>query len=145
MTSFTPLTSLIGGALIGVAAVLLMALHGRIAGVTGILAGVLPPGPEQDWTWRLAFLLGMLASPLVYRFAVGQWVGIDVPVSAGMRLLSCAIVGVGVTYGSGYTSGHGVCGLARLSGRSIVATLTFMATTATTAATVFIIRHLIGG
>lgn len=142
MTSFTPLASLVGGALIGVAAVLLMALHGRIAGVTGILAGLLPPTPEPDWRWRLAFLVGMVASPLVYWFAAGQWAGIDVPVSAGMLLLGGAIVGVGVTYGAGCTSGHGVCGLARLSGRSIVATLTFMATTA---ATVFIVRHLVGG
>jgi len=142
MTSFTPVESLIGGALIGVAAVLLMALHGRIAGVTGILSGLLPPAPAEDWTWRLAFLLGMVASPLVYWFAVGQPVEIEVPVSASSLLLGGAIVGVGVTYGAGCTSGHGVCGLARLSRRSVVATLTFMATTAVT---VFIVRHLIGG
>ena len=142
MTSFTPLASLAGGALIGVAAVLLMALHGRIAGVTGIASGLLPPAPAPDWTWRLAFLAGMVASPLLYRLAAGQPIEIEVAASSGLLLLSGAIVGVGVTYGSGCTSGHGVCGLARLSGRSIVAVLTFMASAA---ATVFIVRHVIAG
>lgn len=142
MTSFTPVASLIGGALIGLAAVMLLALHGRIAGVTGILSGLLPPAPAPDWTWRLAFLAGMVAAPLAYTSVAGQPVEIEVAAPAGWLLVSGLIVGVGVTYGSGCTSGHGVCGLARGSSRSIVAVLTFMATAALT---VFITRHVLGG
>lgn len=142
MTSFTPMASLIGGALIGVAAVLLMALHGRIAGLTGILSGLLPPTPAPDWAWRLAFLAGMVAAPAVYGGITGQPIDIEVAATPTLLLVSGLIVGVGVTYSSGCTSGHGVCGLARGSGRSVVAVLTFMATAALT---VFITRHVIGG
>ena len=142
MTTFTPLQSLAGGAMIGLAAVLLMVLHGRIAGITGILSGLLPPRLALDWPWRAAFLAGLVGSPLVYWAVAGATVDISVPVSLPLILLSGLIVGVGVTYGSGCTSGHGVCGLARFSPRSLVATLTFMATTA---ATVFVVRHVIGG
>lgn len=142
MTEFTPLQSLAGGALIGFASALLMAVHGRIAGVTGILTGILPPAPAPDWAWRVAFLFGLIASPLLYAGLIGWPVALQVEGSKGLFLLSGIIVGIGVTYGSGCTSGHGVCGLARLAPRSIAATLTFMATTA---ATVFIVRHVIGG
>jgi uncharacterized membrane protein YedE/YeeE len=142
MTSFTPVASLIGGALIGLAAVLLMALHGRIAGMTGILSGLLPPAPAPDWRWRLAFVVGMVSAPLVYTGFMGHPIAIEVAAPAGLLLVSGLIVGVGVTCGSGCTSGHGVCGLARGSGRSIVAVITFMATAALT---VFITRHVIGG
>ena len=142
MTTFTPLQSLAGGAMIGLAAVLLMVLHGRIAGITGILSGLLPPRFASDRPWRAAFLAGLVGSPLVYWAVAGATVDISVPVSLPLILLSGLIVGVGVTYGSGCTSGHGVCGLARFSPRSLVATLTFMATTA---ATVFMVRHVIGG
>ena len=142
MTEFTPLQSLLGGVLIGSAAVLLMALHGRIAGITGILSGLLPPAPAEDWPWRAAFLVGMVLSPVAYQAVTVQPVMIDVAASSGLLLVSGAIVGVGVTYASGCTSGHGVCGLARMSGRSVAATLTFMATAA---ATVFIVRHMVGG
>jgi uncharacterized membrane protein YedE/YeeE len=142
MTSFTPIASLIGGALIGFAAVLLMALHGRIAGLTGILSGLLPPALAPDRGWRFAFLAGMVSAPLLHTGLVGQPIAIQVAASPTLLLVGGVIVGMGVTYGSGCTSGHGVCGLARGSGRSIVAVITFMATAALT---VFITRHVIGG
>lgn len=141
MTEFTPVESLLGGVLIGFAALLLMALHGRIAGITGILSGLLPPVIAPDWQWRAAFLIGMILSALLYPLLTGDMVPLQIEASTGLLLLSGVIVGIGVTYGSGCTSGHGVCGLARLSPRSIGATLTFMATAA---ATVFVMRHLIG-
>jgi uncharacterized membrane protein YedE/YeeE len=142
MTVFTPVQSLLGGALIGLSAVLLMALNGRIAGITGVLSGLLPHAPAEDWAWRAAFLVGMVLSPFAYGTIGGQPVLIEVAASSGLLLLSGAIVGVGVTYGSGCTSGHGVCGLARMSPRSIAATLIFMTTAA---ATVFFVRHVTGG
>ena len=138
-TEFTPWSALAGGILIGLAATLLMALHGRIAGMTGITTGFLPP-IVNDWGWRAAFLAGAVIAPAVYGLAVGG-LPVEVPVSMGMVALSGLIVGIGVYFGSGCTSGHGVCGMARLSRRSIVATATFMATTF---ATVFVIRHVIG-
>ncbi|MGH1482892.1 MAG: YeeE/YedE family protein [Geminicoccales bacterium] len=141
-TAFTPLVSLAGGALIGTAAVLLMFLHGRIAGATGILAGVLLPTGRDDWLWRAAMLLGMVTAPGLVMALTGQMPTIDVPVSTVALLIGGLIVGAGVTLGSGCTSGHGVCGMARLSRRSIVATLTFMTTTFVT---VYLIRHVLGG
>lgn len=141
-TDFTPLQSLAGGMLIGLAATLLMLLHGRIAGITGILAGILPPQPAQDWPWRAAFVVGMLCAPLTYLFIFRALPRIDITGSPGGLLLSGAIVGVGVVYGAGCTSGHGICGLARLSPRSAGATVVFMLATAIT---VFVTRHLIGG
>ena len=141
-TAFTPLQSLGGGALIGAAAVLLMAGLGRIMGATGVLAGVLQRPGSADWSWRAALLLGMICGPAVFMALTGQMPQITVPVSLPMLIVGGFIVGVGVTFASGCTSGHGVCGMARLSPRSIVATLTFMATTAIT---VYVIRHAIGG
>ena len=141
-TAFTPLQSLGGGALIGAAAVLLMAGLGRIMGATGVLAGVLQRPGGADWSWRAALLLGMICGPAVFMALTGQMPQITVPGSLPMLIVGGFIVGVGVTFASGCTSGHGVCGMARLSPRSIVATLTFMATTAIT---VYVIRHAIGG
>lgn len=141
-TVFTPLQSLGGGALIGLAAVLLMATMGRVMGATGIVAGLLQPASGADWVWRAAMVAGMVSGPLVVLALTGQMPVVQVPVSTGMLVVGGLIVGVGVTFGSGCTSGHGVCGMARLSPRSIVATLTFMATTAVT---VFVVRHVIGG
>jgi uncharacterized membrane protein YedE/YeeE len=141
-TTFTPLQSLFGGALIGVAAVLLMATLGRIMGATGILAGVLQRPGGADWSWRAALLLGMICGPAVFMLFTGQMPQIAVPGTLPMLIVGGFLVGVGVTFSSGCTSGHGVCGMARLSPRSIAATLTFMATTAIT---VYVIRHLIGG
>jgi uncharacterized protein len=140
MTTFTPLASLAGGALIGLAAVLLMAFHGRIAGMTGILAGLLPP-LAPDWPWRAAFILGAVAAPMAMALA-GAMVAYDSPVPTPWLVVGGLVVGAGVYFGAGCTSGHGVCGIARLSPRSIVATLTFMASTA---ATVFVVRHVVGG
>jgi uncharacterized membrane protein YedE/YeeE len=142
VTDFTPLQSLAGGLLIGFAAVLLMLLHGRVAGISGILGGLLPPAIAPDWAWRAAFLAGMMASPVAYLGLADRLPDLSVAASPGLLLAGGVLVGIGVTYGSGCTSGHGVCGLARLSPRSIVAVATFMATTA---ATVFVIRHGLGG
>jgi uncharacterized protein len=142
MTEFTPLQSVLGGTLIGTAAVLLMALHGRIAGVTGILGGLLPPGRAGDCPWRVAFLAGMIGSPLLYAALSHSTIPYQSDASFTTLFIGGAIVGIGVTYGAGCTSGHGVCGLARVSPRSVAAVATFMATAALT---VFIIRHLIGG
>lgn len=141
MTEFTPVTSLLGGALIGLSAVLLMAFHGRIAGMTGILTGLLPP-VAADWAWRAAFLAGAIAAPALLLGLSGHAIAFVSPVPIPWVVISGLIVGGGVYFGSGCTSGHGVCGIARLSPRSIVATLTFMATAVLT---VFIIRHLLGG
>ena len=141
MNDFTPLSSTAGGLLIGVAAVLLMAGLGRVAGIAGIVGSLLPPLPA-DRGWRVAFLAGMVAAaPLLY-LATGRMPEIDVPVSLPLLAIGGLVVGIGVSYGNGCTSGHGVCGMARLSKRSIAATLVFMATTA---ATVFVLRHVAGG
>lgn len=140
-TAFTPWQSLAGGVLIGLASVLLMLSLGRIMGATGILAGVLTPSAHHDKSWRLAILAGMVSGPLALMVLTGAMPVVDVPVSMPMLVLGGFLVGIGVTYGSGCTSGHGVCGMARLSRRSIAATLTFMLTTGLT---VYIIRHVLG-
>lgn len=141
-TTFTPLQSLAGGLLIGAAAVMLMGFMGRIMGATGILAGVISPSGWADWVWRAAVLLGMMSGPIVVLAITGQMPAVEVPVAMPMLAVGGFIVGIGVTFGGGCTSGHGVCGMARLSPRSIAATATFMVTTAIT---VFVIRHVIGG
>ena len=144
MTEFTPWASLAGGALIGLAAVLLMALHGRIAGVTGILSGVLAGALSggEGRGWRLAFLAGAVLAPLALTRIFGMEVPFDSPQLPVWTVVSGLLVGIGVSYGGGCTSGHGICGNARLSARSLVATLSFMLTAGVT---VWIIRHLIGG
>ena len=141
-TVFTPFASTVGGALIGLAAVLLMALRGRIFGATGVLAGFLHPASRSDWSWRALLLAGMVSGPALFRLFAGDWPTIDVPIGLPALLVGGFFVGVGVTFGSGCTSGHGVCGMARLSPRSFAATAVFMATTAIT---VFLVRHVIGG
>jgi len=140
-TDFTPIQSLIGGGLIGVASVLLMLTLGRVFGATGILAGFFQPSSGPDWSWRAALLAGMVSAPAAILLVTGQMPAIQVPVSTPMMIIGGFIVGLGVTFGSGCTSGHGVCGMARLSPRSIVATLTFMIFTA---ATVYVVRHVLG-
>ena len=135
--SFTPWSALIGGAIIGAAATLLMLFNGRIAGISGILGGLLRP-VRAEVPWRLAFIAGMLVAPLFYiAFTALPPIVID----AGYPMLIAAglAVGVGTRYGGGCTSGHGVCGLSRRSPRSIVATLAFMAAGFVT---VFVIRHI---
>jgi uncharacterized membrane protein YedE/YeeE len=141
-TQFTPGLSSLGGLMIGLAAVMLMATLGRIAGATGILAGFFAPASKSDWMWRAAILAGMVSAPVAFFLATDAMPAVNVPVSLGALTVGGFIVGVGVTLGSGCTSGHGVCGMARLSPRSMAATLTFMFTTALT---VFIVRHVIGG
>nr|WP_089422777.1 YeeE/YedE thiosulfate transporter family protein [Pseudosulfitobacter pseudonitzschiae] len=140
-TAFTPVQSLGGGALIGIAAVLLMTTVGRIMGATGILAGVIQPTGLADWSWRASVLAGMISGPLAVMLITGQMPAVEVPVSTTMLVIGGFLVGIGVTFGAGCTSGHGVCGMARLSTRSIAATLTFMLTTGIT---VFVVRHVIG-
>ena len=140
-TAFTPLQSLAGGALIGLAAVALMATMGRVMGATGVLAGFLRPANLSDWSWRAAILAGMISGPVAVMLITGQFPVVQVPVSTTMLIIGGLIVGIGVTFGGGCTSGHGVCGMARLSPRSIVATLTFMLTTGIT---VFVVRHIAG-
>ncbi|MEP6568001.1 MAG: YeeE/YedE family protein [Mesorhizobium sp.] len=139
MTDFTPFQSLLGGALIGLSAVLLMAFHGRIAGMTGILTGIIPP-LSPDWQWRAAFLAGAIMAPLLF-MAFGGRIAFSVPVSTLALVGGGFLVGLGVHFGAGCPSGHGICGIARLSPRSIVAVATFMVTAF---ATVFIVRHVFG-
>ena len=141
-TAFTPWASLGGGILIGIAATLLMLSLGRVLGATGILAGLFQLGSEKEFTWRAALLAGMVTGPAVIWLITGEIPAVQVPVSTTALVIGGLLVGVGVTYGSGCTSGHGVCGMARLSRRSIAATLTFMTFAF---ATVFIVRHVIGG
>lgn len=140
ITEFTPLASLFGGILIGLGTVMLMAFNGRIAGMTAMLGGILDPR-SPDSPWRIAFLIGAILAPMVATI-FGAEFSFDSPTTGAALILGGVIVGIGVTYGSGCTSGHGVCGLARLSPRSLVATGTFMATTF---ATVTLIRHGFGG
>jgi uncharacterized protein len=140
-TDFTPWQSLGGGALIGLAAVLLMALHGRILGATGILGGVLRFEDWSDWRLKAALLAGMVLGPLLVLAVTGQEPQVQVPISTLAIVLGGVVVGVGVSYGGGCTSGHGVCGNARFSRRSMVATVTFMATAF---ATVYVTRHVMG-
>ena len=141
-TEFTPLAATGGGILIGLSAVMLMALLGRIMGATGIVTGLMAPASAADFGWRAALVAGMVTAPALYLLATGGWPEITVPVSNAALIVGGLIVGVGVTFGGGCTSGHGVCGMARLSRRSIVATGVFMAAAFVT---VFVTRHLIGG
>jgi uncharacterized membrane protein YedE/YeeE len=123
-TVFTPFQSLGGGALIGIASVLLMATMGRVMGATGILAGILQPENLADWSWRAAVLVGMISGPIAVMLLTGEFPAVQVPVSTTMLVVGGFIVGIGVTFGAGCTSGHGVCGMARLSLRSFTATIT---------------------
>jgi len=139
-SNFTPWVSLAGGVLIGVAAALLLLLNGRVAGISGILGGLLRPFPG-DALWRVLFIAGLVAAPTLYAYvlplsAIRIDAGWAAVVGGGL------LVGVGTRYAAGCTSGHGVCGLSNLSPRSLAATLTFMATGF---ATVFVVRHLLGG
>ena len=137
-TSFTPIASAVGGALIGLAAVLLMVFQGRIAGVSGIASRLLPPYEDREFAGRLAFVAGLVAAPVLVWLATGRFP--QQTIEAGMPVLVLAglLVGFGSVWGNGCTSGHGVCGLSRLSVRSLVATATFMVTAILT---VFVVRH----
>ena len=137
-TSFTPVASLLGGALIGASAVMLMALTGRIAGVSGIAARLLPPYEDREFAGRLAFVGGLVAAPVIVLLATGRLPVQTIEANAVTLLLAGLLVGFGSVWGNGCTSGHGVCGISRRSVRSLIATITFMATGF---ATVFVMRH----
>jgi uncharacterized membrane protein YedE/YeeE len=136
---FTPWTSLAGGVLLGLASALFILFNGRILGISGIVGGLLPP-KRGDTSWRISFLLGLLAAPwVVQRVAPAQWITSPrIDASTGMVIVAGLLVGLGTRYASGCTSGHGVCGLSRLSPRSMVATGVFMAAGF---AVVFVLRH----
>lgn len=136
--AFTPYAALAGGALIGLAAAIFVLFNGRIAGISGIMGGLLRPA-SGGVGWRLAFLVGLVGAPVVYALVTA----LPRPqIDAGWGALIAAglLVGVGTRYGAGCTSGHGVCGLSRLSPRSLVATLAFMGAGF---ATVYVVRHLL--
>ena len=136
---FTPWSALAGGGLIGISVALLILLNGRIAGITGIIGGLFKP-VKDDTLWRVAFTLGLILAPMVW-LLFGKLS--EITIDAGYQLLIVAglIVGFGTRLGSGCTSGHGVCGISRLSPRSIIATVAFMGTGFLT---VYIVRHLLG-
>jgi uncharacterized membrane protein YedE/YeeE len=137
--AFTPWASLAGGALIGIAAAMLALLNGRIAGVSGVLGGLLKPA-QGDVAWRMAFVLGLVIAPLTYAL-ISNLPRPQIDAGTGALVLAGLLVGIGTRYGSGCTSGHGVCGLSRLSPRSLTATLAFMGAGF---AAVYVTRHLIG-
>ena len=137
-TSFTPIASAIGGALIGFSAVLLMAFKGRIAGVSGIASRLLPPYEDREFAGRLAFVAGLVAAPVLVWLATGRFPAQTIEAGMPVLVLAGLLVGFGSVWGNGCTSGHGVCGLSRLSVRSLVATAIFMATGILT---VFVMRH----
>src|SRR6476469_5285716 len=134
---FTPAASFAGGALIGIAAAMLLLLSGRVAGVSGIIGGLLAPH-RGDVAWRLAFVGGLLAAPVLMAL-LGERSAPRIDAGFGTLVVAGLLVGIGTSYGSGCTSGHGVCGLSRLSPRSLAATLAFMAAGMVT---VFLVRHV---
>ena len=138
---FTPWASLMGGLLLGVASAAFLLINGRILGISGILGGLLPP-KVGDIGWRVAFLLGMLAAPTVFMALAPAGLASEPRIDAGFWTVIAAglLVGIGTRYASGCTSGHGVCGLSRLSPRSLVATLSFMGAGFFI---VYIVRHII--
>ena len=140
MTNFTPWSALFGGALIGISASALLLLNGRVAGISGILGGLVRPRAEET-SWRALFIAGLLVGGLAL-FVVRPASFGAAPVSLPLAIVAGAFVGFGTRLGSGCTSGHGVCGLSRFSARSLAATMTFMATGAAAA---FVVQHLVGG
>ena len=136
--AFTPGSALVGGVLVGLAAALFVLLSGRIAGISGVLGGRLIPA-RKDIAWRVAFILGLVVAPLVYGI-FDRVPRPQIDAGTGVLVLAGLLVGVGTRYGSGCTSGHGVCGLSQLSPRSLAATLAFMGAGFVT---VYAIRHLL--
>lgn len=135
---FTPYSALIGGIMIGLAAAIFVLLNGRIAGISGIIGGLFRP-KAGDTAWRSAFLIGMLAAPWLYQ-ALAPLPSARIDAGTGTLIVAGLLVGIGTRYGSGCTSGHGVCGLSRLSPRSLAATAGFMLAGFVT---VFVIRHFL--
>ena len=137
MENFTPISALLGGALIGLGATVLLALNGRIAGISGIAAGVIRPA-RNDWAWRAMFVAGLIAGAAAYRFGGGPLQDLQFIPSTLAIVLAGFLVGFGARLGGGCTSGHGICGLARVSKRSIIAVAVFTGTAVTT---VYLVRH----
>ena len=140
MENFTPVSALIGGSMIGLAAVMFMWLNGRVTGISGILGGLFPPA-SGDISWRIAFITGMVLAPIGFGAMRGGMPVVELPSSNVTLILGGLLVGFGTRLGSGCTSGHGVCGIARLSPRSVTATLIFMGFGFVT---VFVTRHVMG-
>jgi uncharacterized membrane protein YedE/YeeE len=140
MENFTPVSALIGGLMIGASAALFLVLNGRIAGISGILGGLLHPA-RSEIGWRLAFLAGLFVAPLVYASFGGALPPVELDASLPLLILAGLTVGFGTRLGAGCTSGHGVCGIGRGSPRSLAATVMFLITAI---ATVFVTRHVIG-
>ena len=136
--AFTPWPALVGGLLIGLATAMFVLLNGRIAGISGVLGGLLKP-LAGDLLWRVAFIAGLIVAPLVYTL-VSVVPAVQIDAEYGALIAAGLLVGVGTRYGAGCTSGHGVCGLSRLSPRSLAATLVFMGAGFVT---VFVLRHLL--
>ena len=139
IVNFTPVPALIGGVLIGMAALLLLALNGRMAGISGILGGLLPP-VAGDTTWRLAFIAGLMLAGLGFAYR-GDLSAIEIEADTPVLIMAGLLVGIGTRIGSGCTSGHGICGVGRLSPRGMVATAIFVGVGMVT---VFIARHMVG-
>lgn len=139
-TEFSPLSALAGGALIGVASVLLMAVKGRIAGISGITVRLFPPYGDGEFAGRAAFVVGIIVAPLIWMVVSGALPVQTIDAGLGVLVIAGLLVGFGSVWGNGCTSGHGVCGLSRLSTRSLVAVATFMTAAAIT---VYVTRHLI--
>lgn len=137
--NFTPWTSLAGGLMIGIATALFLVFNGRIAGISGIVGGLLTPA-RGDIAWRLAFVGGLVLSPLVFS-SIAPLPQVHIEAGYPVFILAGLLVGIGTRYGSGCTSGHGVCGLSRRSPRSMVATVAFMFAGFVT---VYVVRHLVG-
>ena len=138
--NFTPLSALIGGALIGVSVSLLFVLSGRLAGISGIVADLLPPTKGES-SWRLLFLAGLVVGTMIYKAAAGTPYDVTFSLGWPFIVIGGLLTGIGTRVGGGCTSGHGVCGIGRLSQRSIAATLTFMTFGGLT---VFAVRHVVG-
>ncbi|MEC8850270.1 MAG: YeeE/YedE thiosulfate transporter family protein [Pseudomonadota bacterium] len=132
----------VGGLLIGSSALLLMASQGKIAGISGVVGGLLAPAATGQRAWRLLFVAGLLVGALLVQWVTGRWVTTAIPASLGLMVVAGFVVGVGTRMGNGCTSGHGVCGLGRRSPRSLVAVMVFMSVAV---ATVFVSRHVLGG
>ena len=141
MEQFTPIASLCGGVLIGLSASLLLLSDGKIAGISGIMGGLLHPG-KNDTAWRVLFIFGLLTGGLLFQFLSPEVFTIGITRSTSTLMLAGLLVGFGTRLGNGCTSGHGVCGLSRFSPRSLVSTVTFIVTGVLT---VYIINHLLGG
>ena len=142
MESFAPVASLVGGVFIGLSAALLLLMNGKIAGVSGIAGGLLGPRTKGDGAWRIAFVAGLLLAGAASAWVAPSALRSEVVRSAPALVIAGLLVGLGTRIGGGCTSGHGVCGVGRLSVRSLVATVTFMATGALT---VFVVGHVLGG